>query len=437
MRKMYKRLRGIFILVFLFVSCFSLFAETAEELPFEILHSVNTGALTPGSFIGDSDSSTKWCLEEGSQTGWVRLDFSEFVRPIGIYLDGDLQDDTSLSLEYLSGNRWIPFSTGNISELGYFEDIIDISNDEVVTGSLRIVLMGENAWKSSIYEARVIGRYTSGIYHKIPVLSHETTFATALVYPASHLYDGNTYTSWRTRAIPYDHLLNAVKIVEDFLSLGEERNLGSETGYDNRGEALLDFGSEYVIEKVRIFRQADAKGDVLIETFSDAGQLHLQTIPADYFSIGWNVFDYSIYDVKGSKVRISIESHDNYAGGIGEIEFWGRGDYSGISYTPFVLISDIEEEKSFQAFVDKRTDTTLEIIRTGHYTESLRFNLNGIEKEAEPVYSLPGYSVYRVTAKKSELYKGYNFLKIPGIADSEENLTVRLAGLPENGIQIF
>jgi hypothetical protein len=279
----------------------------------------------------------------------------------------------------------------------------------------------------------VIGRYTPGIYHRIPVQSYETASTTALVYPASHLYDGNTYTSWRTKDIQHGPGID--KVVEDFLSLEEERNLSSETGYDNRGEVVLDFGLEYVIDKVRIFRQAGAKGDVIIETFSDAGQLHLHTIPADYFSIGWNVFDYSIYDVKGSKVRISIDGVDNYAGGIGEIEFWGRGDYSGISYTPFVLITGSEEEKSFQAFVDKRTDTTLEIIRTGYYEESLHFYFNGIGKEAGPVYSLPGYSVYRVTVKKSELYKGYNFLKIPGIADSEENLTVRLAGLPENGIQ--
>ncbi|OCL26003.1 hypothetical protein U472_08220 [Orenia metallireducens] len=391
----------------------------------KVLSGNSTDILYPTGYLIDNDWTTSWKFKSDAQEGWAELELEKRALIQGLELSGTLAMNTELRVEYKRGDNWIPFLAPSIDRLAG-EKFIDLSYDEIVTDRIRLRVKGLGLSNSELTEIKILGERVDGIYHVIEVESITASENTDYTYPAKFLVDGNTYTMWRSKVVStdwrdqkFDEILESEQGAEIF-SNGNSNN-------QDQAQVLFELGRIYQLDQLKIYFNKQAKGNLKIEVNNEGNWKELATINADSQE-GWYPFELA-EEVSTDQIRFVVIGSGGGLGGIGEVQFWGKGDYKGSSKK----LIGIQEGTSLNESINRHftltseeiNDYYLELAIKEESNDLLTIELNGREFKIEPTFTLRGYTIYRQKIKKDYLWTGSNFLKV----GATEGLTLVNASL--------
>ena len=298
----------------------------AENLPVEsVISSMTTDGAEPVDYLIDNSTETGWGLRGDANYGWAELTLKESSLIYGIDLVGRLATDTELVIDYKVDDRWVPFLASSLESLpsGGF---IDLSYDRVVGDKLRLRLMGSGAGDSIIYDLKVEGKRRDEIFHQIrpeKIIASSDTLPTS---PARLLVDGNTYTAWQTSK-ERGEIEDLKKILEgletDYTSLQSKGELGNSTG------VLFDLGEGYHLTNINLFMAEKASGRIHIAIKTDNSWQQIRSLEMNNLNKGWQRIDLMGRNITTDQIKVTLDSYEQHGGWIGEIQFFGYGNYHG------------------------------------------------------------------------------------------------------------
>ncbi len=282
------------ILVIGLLGLMSLPAHAAEITINQTRTGVTTDLNHPASYLVDKQPDTFWKLKPEASQGWTELILDRPALIHGLKLDGYLGLDTVLTVEYQSGDEWLPFNAAEFKEISS-NALIDLSWERVVTQTIRLRLQGNGAASSRFAEVELFGETASAVFHPLrskKIISDNHTSPNA---PAAFLSDGNTYTRWQTKSS------------------------------SDSGQVIWEFSTQATIRNINLYFTEHLQGSVRLEILKGELWQGIATIASQ--PAGWYRQSLEGQDVSTDKVRLTASG--GAAGRISEVQFWGYGDFSG------------------------------------------------------------------------------------------------------------
>ena len=400
----------------------------------QVLSGSTTDPLQPGTNLTDNDPASYWGIKPGSGQGSVVFLFAQPSLVYGLEITGQMANDANLKLEYNSDGLWLPFSAGFLTRIPN-QGIVDLSHDKVVTGNVRISIIGNNIDQNRLTEVKILGRANCLVLHRIQPQTITASANTSPTTPAEFLADRNTYTTWGT--IPGWRNCNYLNWdLDSFLSdpyfnyCAKNRPPGgwSRKSAFCQGQALFDLGQDYQLNRINIYFTKDASGDLQVEIPNGSLWKLLKSIPKQ--PEGWYSLDLSNSNILTGKVRLTVNGGMDGAGGISEMEIWGYGNYTGDKRQPILLSPETITtpiNPSFTLEKDALEGNILEL--SGDQVavnQGITVDLNGTTLTVPPVLSQGQTMLYSLPLAAQYLRTGLNFIRIYPINQSMNLFTASI-----------
>ncbi len=449
--------RAVFLFVFISFFAFPAFAQQPGEVVevqrgypeavsvAAVSVSESTAADRGGYYLTDGNESTGWGLAEGQETGWAELDLGEGTLISGMEIGGYFAPADEMVIEYFSRDMWTAFTCGRLKGEAILQApnpaFIDLSVDRAVTNKIRIRLTTNS--RSLVNGIRVIGVRAARVLHKAVPESMDASDNISPFYPARNIIDGNTYTGVRTIVPPLIE-----EILEKLLAfLTEHKIVEGLTlpSLDRNAEMVFHLKPGTSVSEVRLYFQADAQGDVAIETAGESGWIQAAVIPQGSAS-GWKTVRLTSDDshaIYTDAVRLSLTSAEYGIGGVAECEIWGYGGLEG-SYRQWLAGTEnklLDGEVNLEFIVDPAASvgkTKLEFLCEGALSANLSVTLNGRSYSLSPAAVSGGNTIYRMqlpeeTEAGESSYLRFGPLSKPADSGYALLLGARLAEDPRDG----
>ena len=390
-----------------------------------IVMSANTDPSHPGTLLTDGDLESYWAVKPGSGDGWVELSLNQPALIYGLQLNGNLSEGSRLSVEYQHNGFWLPFLGGSIQTIPA-QGIIDLSYDRIVTDRLRLRLTNPDNG-SRMAEIKVLGQAATSVFHLIEPVEIKYSKDSYRTAPSKFLVDRNTYTSWRTCHDDGD---------DDSDELGDNPIFKADAFHHRRIRQIrtedsrqveLELDGSYRLNNINLYITSYSQGSITVKTKSGhkwqtVGQITLTG------QAGWQRVDLSQKQIDSDRILIQFEERQNHgrgrsdhskrSGGIGEVEIWGYGAYSGARHQTLVSVPQPVNQAlnySFTIEEDGLTDNRLELAVAGEHAHPVTVELNGIPVKLQPTLKINGNTVYQYSIPETDLWEGENFIRVlPG-----------------------
>ncbi|HEX3046898.1 MAG TPA: discoidin domain-containing protein, partial [Bacillota bacterium] len=299
----------------------------------QILTGSTTNLLQPASNLTDGDLQTYWGIKPGSTEGFVTIIFGAPSLIHGIALNGEVAGNSVLAVEYSYNGQWIPFTTGYLRQLPS-NGIVDLSRDQAVTAQLRLRLTGPDISSARLTELKVMGEAAGEVLQRIQPEKLSASSNTLPTCPAEFLSDRNTYTTWQTNPgrSRFDYQDWDLDRFLDEAYFVPSKHVKPKDGWNrcpvpSQGEVIFELGSSYRIHNLNIYFANTATGSLQVYIPSGTSWRRIGEIPKQ--PVGWYCLDLSAQAIITGQVKVIAGGGQQGAGGIGEIEFWGYGQYAG------------------------------------------------------------------------------------------------------------
>ena len=424
--------------ILLFILTIPVMSKTQYIDIVNILGGVSTDPARPVSYLIDGNSNTNWGFLPGEKQAWVEVRLKSNTLIQALEIEGYLDRENLLQVEYYQDGQWLPFMASLIDELDR-KDIIDLSYDQVVSDRVRLMVTGNNISRSYISELKVLGIPANEYYHKIEPVSIIASANTDPVYPAEFLVDGNTYTLWKTvkqekdwQDRKFDEVLAELNdlIINGESYIKEEENSGN--NQYNNAELIFNFGEEYLLENTKLYLTENQKGSIELYTYLDGNWVYLDKVVNK--QPGWLRLNLSEKNIRTEKVKIVVSGYGGELGGISELEFWGKGNYRGekpvLIGNQYSVLLNKELNRQFELSASDIKDYTLELAIKASKSDkdSITIELNGLEINLEKYLNIRGYTIYKKEVEKERFWVGENYLRI----SAEQNLSLANVRLSES-----
>ena len=373
-------------------------AATREIVITSVTGSSNAADTRPVQYLIDGNPGTAWSSAKAT-TGplWTELQLSDTVIVDGLQIYGQYQGN--LKVEYWQNNEWHSFlAAENIfGNSGYGWNLIDLSYDRIATNKLRLTLTADQAIKlGGIGEIRVLGRTATDMLQRLEPVSVSDSSRSQYGYPASYLFDHDTYTDWRV----YGGSSDAQSVAD----LGENCTIGRIKVYTSPKTGSNPYQGLFKIQYQSNNNWYDVPG---------------VSINLAKMTTGWQSFDVSGSDISASKFRILL-SGSQVMGGIKEVELWGYhnvvtgSSYSYSSGAPVALSSATSANYAFNLTDISSGSFNLHVTGNGG-SPDLTWELNGYSMGTLTVSSIKdGTAFYHVPIDIRRLQAGTNYVRING-----------------------
>ena len=391
-----------------------------------ITMSANTDPSHPGTLLNDGDPDSYWDVKPDSGDGWVELSLNQAALIYGLQLNGNLSADARLGVEYQQNGYWMPFLGGSIRAIPA-QGIIDLSYDRVVSDKLRLRLIGSGVSGGRLAEIKVLGQAATSVFHLIEPVEIKYSKDSSRTAPSKFLVDRNTYTSWKTCQDDGDDDSDELGDNPIFEADAFHHHRVGQTRTEDSRQVELELGGSYRLNNINLFITSDSQGSITVKTKSGhkwqtVGQITLAG------QAGWERMDLSQKQIDSDRILIQFEERQNHgrgrsdhskrSGGIGEVEIWGYGAYSGARHQTLVSVPQPVNQAlnySFTIEEDGITDNRLELAVAGEYAHPVTVELNGIPVKLQPTLKINGNTVYQYSIPETDLWEGENFIRVlPG-----------------------
>ncbi|NLW46279.1 MAG: hypothetical protein GXY86_02915, partial [Firmicutes bacterium] len=382
----------------------------------QVLASPNSQRVHPGVLLIDAKPETYWAVNPNSGEGWAELRLNQRALIRGLEISGSLGNGNSLVMEYRQEDGyWTTFLAGRLGSIPS-NGIIDLSYDRIITGTIRLRIAGINPEQVQLNEVKVLGQPAQDVFHRINPRSVEASGHTSYLTRAEFLSDGNTNTYWMVKPRYRSGNNWLFETIETYLGIPIDNNYNfnwpNRPSYYNYGEVLFDLGEAQTITNINVFFTKDARGDLIVESDQGGKWTKLGVIPKPN-QPGWQRMVLNRSAV--SKIRLTLEAtgHES-VGGIGEVEFWGQGSYSGdrqleIGPQNVPLTAPINRE--FKLKKENARDHRLDLAIDGS-GQSPALELNGKQYIVTKRFDLNGHAIFSLPLIDTMLDDETNYLRI-------------------------
>ncbi|QTL97138.1 hypothetical protein GM661_03685 [Iocasia frigidifontis] len=395
-----------------------------------VLSGINADPAHPALYLVDGKQDSYWGFKATEGQAWaeIRLEGETLVQALEI--NGYLAAESELMVEYYRDNHWLPFLAPTVNQLSK-ETLLDLSSDQIVTDRVRLSVSGRGMAASYLRELKLLGIPAAEYYHRIKPRGIEASANTDPVYAADFLLDGNTYTCWQTEKESKDWQDRKFdEVLEELSGIVREQNSNkSQKGNNSQqttAEVEFDLGGVYTLDNIKLYLSNHSKGTIELHTYQKGNWQHLDSIDSILANnrADWYRLDLKDRNVSTDRIKLIVTGYGGELGGIGEVEFWGTGNYYG--ETP-VLIGmqqphqlDQAVNSQFELAADNIKEYTLELAVKENSAAALTVELNGKEISLKPAFHLRDYTVYKKKLTKENLWAGKNYLKV----QPKDNLTL-------------
>ena len=235
----------------------------------------------------------------------------------------------------------------NIFPSGYFRDkngefVIDISRSDIVTDELFLIFSGSGLENIRINEIEVQTIDVDDVYYKKVLKVTEASDNTSYHTSEFQINDGMPGTYWAVRAPEeWGHVhWHVQQELEDRFDYNRSWTRWKE------GFIELEMENPSSADLLKLLCQSeDAHGEMTIKVKESDNWQTVDVIFPWIISEGWVSYalDASWGDIQN--VRLEVKGYRNELGGIGEIELWGDGDYTGKSYDDLLVPNFYKSEE--------------------------------------------------------------------------------------------
>ena len=427
--KKYMNFTKTLLFVLFTISSFTgnLFAEDITKKISELKISASVDFFNPPEYMLDEDDATACGFNPGYDSGWIEFNLDRKMEIYGLTLDGTAtSENLEMKIEYQDTDGWKPFTLGRVDKENLFNSFIDISYDRVVTGKLRIVLSGGNLSETKLYSLALSGTDPREVLHKIGIKNTVSSTGASHFYSADYLTDNNARTNW----IAYPHILS--EFPENFTSdeidglddvqseldmlLGLKHSSQLRYSYYFEMDAELELENSGNVDFINLYFSEENQGDFTLSVLSEGSWSDIYFVSdADSPDAGWKQIPVGPDPGLIGKIRVSYSGDYIKLGGLGEIEIWGRGPYTGKEITSLLIPegTNLSTPSFFSTMLEDNREYRLEVELHGFEGESLELEFNGASYDAVRKIGRFNGNLYSVSIDRDYVLDDGNYITLP------------------------